>query len=34
MVRQSQAGKLSEECKSNIKPILGDPENKHSLKRI
>lgn len=34
MVRQSQAGKLSEECKSNIKPIPGDPENKHSLKRI
>lgn len=33
MVRQSQADKLSEECKSNIKPIPGDPENKYSLKR-
>lgn len=34
MVRKSQEGKLSEECKSNLKPIPGDPENKHSLKRI
>lgn len=34
MVRQSQVGKLSDECKSSIKPIPGDPENKHSLKRI
>ena len=34
MVRKSKEGKLSEECKSNIKPIPGDPENKHSLKRI
>jgi len=34
MVRKSQEGKLSEECKSNVKPIPGDPENKHSLKHI
>lgn len=32
MVRQSLADKLSAECKSSLKPIPGDLENKYSLK--
>ena len=33
MVRQSQTDMLSAKCKSKIKPIPGDPENKYSLQR-
>jgi len=34
MIRHSKQGKLSKECKASVKPIPGDPENKHSLQRI